>query len=647
MSTIIVALSDFLADPEKPVDLTSLPIEEAREIIIKSYGFLSTAVEVTIENGLAIVTLPEEKTPKIDQALARFGRGVSKAKQGDYAGAINLLKQTLEVLPAHTDARRNLAMAYLESGNQEEAINHLIDVLRLDPKDVWGYILLGNIYGMYRKDLDTAEPFYQKAYRINPNDPYLLHNFASLKAQKNQLDEAIEMFKRGIELEPSYPNSYLGLAMAYASHGKNEMALAALPDLFAKCREHDSRDIQVFERARQFTLHLNQQMATDSYESYMAYVHSRATAVEAITGYPVEIKQDDSLQGVTAKSELAWKHHVSQHRVLYRDASKAVLPHLITHELEHILLEWEARKEQKNKLFVVADQHREFANKQLRGEAERIQKAGLDRESTSQFIARIVGGLANQLYNCPLDMVIEKRIFTKYEILRPTQFVSLYTTQTENLGVLSNSDIKKLSPRLVFRANQAMNCSYALYTDWLCKGMTDYAKPYKSTEAFSLGQKLFRSFLDVEAHLHPGDEYALVNEYAKILNLEGWFSVVDDFTVPSTSPQGTTNPELLKQKESATVMYCLDALKRFENLSMEKIREIAFEIGMLGTSGIDYTKPDRRYSLKSLPGEQFSGLQLLTLMYVGFQRIDPSLDSGLDFREPYLMALKVFGEPTN
>jgi hypothetical protein len=109
--------------------------------------------------------------------------------------------------------------------------------------------------------------------------------------------------------------------MAYASHGKKEMALAALPDLFAKCREHDSRDIQVFERARQFTLHLNQQMATDSYESYMAYVHSRATAVEAITGYPVEIKQDDSLQGVTAKSELAWKHHVSQHRVLYRDAS--------------------------------------------------------------------------------------------------------------------------------------------------------------------------------------------------------------------------------------------------------------------------------------------------------------------------------------
>ena len=91
-------------------------------------------------------------------------------------------------------------------------LNQLIDVLRLDPKDVWGYILLGNIYAMYQNDFDTGEPFYEKAYQLDPNDPYLLNNYASVKVKKDQLDDAINMFIRAIEIEPIYPNSSFGLA---------------------------------------------------------------------------------------------------------------------------------------------------------------------------------------------------------------------------------------------------------------------------------------------------------------------------------------------------------------------------------------------------------------------------------------------------
>jgi hypothetical protein len=62
---------------------------------------------------------------------------------------------------------------------------------------------------------------------------------------------------------------------------------------------------------------------------------------------------------------------------------------------------------------------------------------------------------------------------------------------------------------------------------------------------------------------------------------------------------------------------------------------------LLGTAGIDYTKPDRRYSLKSLPGEQFTGLQMLVFMYVGFKKIDPTVNTGLDFEDAYQTALKL------
>jgi len=140
----------------------------------------------------------------------------------------------------------------------------------------------------------------------------------------------------------------------------------------------------------------------------------------------------------------------------------------------------------------------------------------------------------------------------------------------------------------------------------------------------------------------PGEEYILVEEFARILKLEGWFTLEEDRVKTAQVQDGATNPDLLKQKESATVMYCLDTLKRFENMPLEKIKEIAFEVGLLGTAGIDYTNPDRRYSLKSLPGEQFTGLQMLVFMYVGFKKIDPTVNTGLDFEDAYEMALKLY-----
>ena len=48
MSIILIALRDFITDPDQKVDLTSLTEEQAIALIKKSYGFLSFAVDVSI-----------------------------------------------------------------------------------------------------------------------------------------------------------------------------------------------------------------------------------------------------------------------------------------------------------------------------------------------------------------------------------------------------------------------------------------------------------------------------------------------------------------------------------------------------------------------------------------------------------------------
>lgn len=90
------------------------------------------------------------------------------------------------------------------------------------------------------------------------------------------------------------------------------------------------------------------------------------------------------------------------------------------------------------------------------------------------------------------------------------------------------------------------------------------------------------------------------------------------------------------------MMYIADALDAFERIGRTKETEVAREIAILGTHGLDINDPTQKYHLKSLPGE-FSGLRLTALMYTAFRRLDPSLDTGIDFSKEYQAAIALRG----
>ena len=62
-------------------------------------------------------------------------------------------------------------------------------------------------------------------------------------------------------------------------------------------------------------------------------------------------------------------------------------------------------------------------------------------------------------------------------------------------------------------------------------------------------------------------------------------------------------------------MYMLDAMKRLESMGPDKVRNAGMEIAILGTRGIDPARTGG-YTLKTIPGEDFSGYRLLAYYYV-------------------------------
>ena len=91
------------------------------------------------------------------------------------------------------------------------------------------------------------------------------------------------------------------------------------------------------------------------------------------------------------------------------------------------------------------------------------------------------------------------------------------------------------------------------------------------------------------------------------------------------------------------VFYCLSAINFFKNKSMKEIKDISFEIGLKGRSGLDINDPQRKYQVIFMPGI-FSGLQLVCYMYVGFKLISPERDIGIDLSEEYRTALRLLDE---
>ena len=156
-----IQLKDFVTDAKEPQDLARMSDSEAATLLGEAYSFMPGPVEVEIDGSTAHVTVHHEPSDP-DKAIKLYNRAVKHAERGRYDRAISLFTFVTKELPTHPDARRNLGMAYLESGDVGNAEQHILNALRVDCTDAQAFLLLGNIYAKHRDDFARAKEFYRK-----------------------------------------------------------------------------------------------------------------------------------------------------------------------------------------------------------------------------------------------------------------------------------------------------------------------------------------------------------------------------------------------------------------------------------------------------------------------------------------------------
>ena len=621
--------------------------------IREQFGFLGTGVTVTIRDGIAHIALPPAAAAKADEATKLYERAGKRAREGDFARAVELYQRVLTLNPALPSAHRDLAMSLMELGRTADAKDALIDALRLAPDDAWSFVVLGNLYAQQPDGLARARQFFERALELKPADVWALNGLATVLARAGDTAAALARFDEAIAAHPDFPNAWHGKALTLSRDGASAAAADTLKAMFRRATVLDARSEPVFEQASHLFLSVETTLAQRGESEAFKAVEDYRRTIERESGYPVEIVEDKLPGGIAGRAQMAWKHGRDRHVVTVRKPPPQPVPlaftsHLVAHELTHIRLETEARRAGRNRFFSTTAETHERAMRALAPDLRRLTQQGHRPEAIERLVAKLVAGTCGLLFNTPLDLLIERRLDAELPALRPLQILSLVQLATEARTATLNPEIRQVTPRRILRAVVACNGAQALFLDHLSDGATRAWAPYRRLETAELSEKLWRHWQQRQPALTPGEEYDLVDEFADLVGLRDWYAWRPDpgdqqpDEDDDMGREGTSNPELLRAKHPAAVWFLLDALKRYARLADEDVRQIALEAALLGREGLDYASPDKNYTLRALPGEAFSGLELMCLMHAGFKRLAPGEDTGMNLDEPFLTALELF-----
>ena len=100
--------------------------------------------------------------------------------------------------------------------------------------------------------IDESVDIHQTAYTRKPQEPIILHNYASALHGAERYDEAADMFSKAVGINPHLVDAHIGLAKTFEQQGRIDRAVAALEQ--GLVHEPSSASLKYRLALRQLTL---------------------------------------------------------------------------------------------------------------------------------------------------------------------------------------------------------------------------------------------------------------------------------------------------------------------------------------------------------------------------------------------------------
>ena len=583
---------------------------------------------------------------------------IDLCNNGRYKEALPFFDNAIEQDKQNDDVYRMKAQTLMMLERFSEAIDVVIDALNINPENVWTLILMGNIWAK-QGNVGSAMHYYNEALKFHPNDVIAINNIGAAYAQQNMFEKALEVFDRALDVDSSYINTYYGKALVLNNLNRYEEAwkIVVKAGTSAMPRKENPQVVEEMNK-------LKMSIANKLVERGNAYrvIGKVIDELQELGGVEIKIEETDKTY-LSAKLEYAKTHNRNYHRIIY-NKSKNYHEHLILHELTHLRMMIDASKNKKNQIPTTTDvQETAFHQRYVYFLNKIAMKIGLDEAKTME--KDMIKGLALQLFNCPLDLLVEDYIYKNYPEIRPMQFLSLFSQEDENIKSVQSATSANIFPPQVVKANKLMNIVTSIHLEELYGlNFLDYYKPTKND--LNTANDLYEEYKAYRDDYTSGEEYDLCRYFIETLGFEDLITWIDEDMIGVDSAKEFRSKEEIQNVDSEKIdseneefsknhpdgedlnetmmmtMYMLDAMQRFDKIQHSDVRKIAFEIATIGITGIDPNKKTG-YQIPYFGNEDFGGYRLLAYYYVSFARELPDLlpKLSLPFSKAYESALAI------
>jgi len=626
--------------------------QSLKDAIQEYYTYGPYKPKVTIEDNWVKIDID---TPTIISQDADYKKVISFCEKGKYSEAKPMLKTLINKNPTISEYHRIMGQILSDEGDQEEAINCLIDALRWDSKNGWALLMMGNIFAKFKDDVPTAMKYYDQALIANPKDNITINNIGANLMQQGKLEEAKKYFWEAVKINDQYPNTHFALGMIAEMEADLQSAFYSTIQAI-KLNKH--KDILYQNSVRQAFEIAKKIIATDNGKKlFREYRHK----LEFEGDRKIDIIKDEEIP-TAAKFEFAENYERETHLVKYKPSYPAV-EHLIMHELVHLDFVIEARKVELNQLFISTQNHKTEFIKGLESTIKKFNKMGISDQSIADYCSNLFDGINHQIFNTPIDLLIENFLYNEFAELRPYQFLSLYTLMQEGLKAVTDKKIVDLSPKDILSKSKIYNIVNAIQFQELFG--IDIIKDFQASPTeLKQSKDFYEEYLQYKDDKEPAEEYEMVLHWAEDMKLDKNFELVDEveyrtkrtdidnlLTSIEKDPYDLESKDPYKQREMdkfqksqesigtnmAVVMFMVDAMQYFERMPKDEIKKIAFEIAMQGTQGYRPDKDD--YRITSIKDKTFSGYHILAYYYVSWMLAIPEMISQLNL--PYDVEYKL------
>ena len=258
---------------------------------------LNRSIQATILLAAIIMivsacTKPENDTSGVD----RYNHGVASLEAGDYENAIIDFEAALRADPSSFEAMKDLAGAYVLTGDFQEARDHFLLARDMRPTDASIYVNLAHVYQQLG-ETELAWENLGQARQHDPNYPLLHYRAGELFLEEGDDASAIAAFSDYIRLEPGSRLADDAEALVQQLSGTEELSEEDLEESEEEMTEEEELEEELTEEE------LDEEIEEEELVEEEEITEEEVLEEEEITEEEEIIEEEESEEEMTEEDE--------------------------------------------------------------------------------------------------------------------------------------------------------------------------------------------------------------------------------------------------------------------------------------------------------------------------------------------------------